>query len=297
MDEETVEPGITVGQRLREAREAKGLSLEDIASSTRIPRRHLESLESSEWEKLPAPTYSVGFARNYAVALGLDRTEIGDALKAEMSGYQPVTRQVEIYETVDPARTVPKGLVFGVVAGLLVAILLFTWLSARSTTPDEAIAENAATAPDNGLTVPAPAPAATAQGLVVLTASQPVWIEVKDGAAVLKQGELAVGERYEVPANAAAPELTTGKPEALTITVGQTRAPAVGAAGTTVSNVSLRGADLLRGPAAPVAVEPAAAPARRPAPRASRPAPRPAAPVTPAPQPAPEPTNSAAPAQ
>jgi cytoskeleton protein RodZ len=292
MDEETVEPGITVGQRLKEAREAKGLSLEDIAASTRIPRRHLESLEASEWDKLPAPTYSVGFARNYAVALGLDRTEIGDALKLEMGGYQRATRQVEVYETVDPARTIPKGLVFGVIAGLVVAVLLFTWVSAQSTTPDEPVAENAATAPDTGLTVPAPAPAATAQGLVVLTASQPVWIEVKDGAAVLKQGELAVGERYEVPTNAAAPQLTTGKPEALTITVGQTQAPAVGAAGVRVANVSLRGADLLRGPVVPVAAEPTRAPARP----ATRSAPRPAAPVTPAQQPASEPANAAAPA-
>ena len=46
----------TVGQRLRVAREEKGLSLEDVAAQTRIPRRHLESLENSDWERLPAPT-------------------------------------------------------------------------------------------------------------------------------------------------------------------------------------------------------------------------------------------------
>ena len=38
----------TVGQRLRVAREAKGLTLEDVAAQTRIPRRHLESLENSD---------------------------------------------------------------------------------------------------------------------------------------------------------------------------------------------------------------------------------------------------------
>ncbi len=291
MDEETVEPGMTVGQRLKEAREAKGLSLEDIAASTRIPRRHLESLEASEWEKLPAPTYSVGFARNYAVALGLDRTEIGDALKVEMGGYQHASRQAEVYETVDPARTMPKGLVIGAILGLLVAIALVTWLSGKSTTPDSA-AENAVTA-DPGLTVPASAPAVAAQGAVVLTANAPVWLEIKDRALTLKQGEMAVGERYEVPANAAAPTLMTGKPEALTISVGSARAPAIGEPGKTVSNVSLLAADLMRAPASPVA----AAPAPTQAQARVRPTARPGPPVAAAPQPASEPANTAAPAQ
>ena len=39
----------SVGEQLRAAREQKGLSLEDIAAQTRIPRRHLESLEESDW--------------------------------------------------------------------------------------------------------------------------------------------------------------------------------------------------------------------------------------------------------
>ena len=45
MDETEADDVVTVGQRLREAREAKGLSIEDIAAQTRIPTRHLASLE------------------------------------------------------------------------------------------------------------------------------------------------------------------------------------------------------------------------------------------------------------
>ena len=75
MDEETELTGFpSVGERLRAAREEKGFSLEDLAAETRIPRRHLESLESSDWERLPAPTYTVGFAKSYASAVGLDRS-------------------------------------------------------------------------------------------------------------------------------------------------------------------------------------------------------------------------------
>ena len=56
---------------MRVAREEKGLTLEDVAAQTRIPRRHLESLENSDWERLPAPTYTTGFAKSYATAVGL----------------------------------------------------------------------------------------------------------------------------------------------------------------------------------------------------------------------------------
>ena len=86
MDETESADVVTAGQRLREAREAQKLSIEDIAAQTRIPTRHLASLEAGEWDKLPAPTYSIGFAKNYAAAVGLDRNEIGEQLRNEMGG-------------------------------------------------------------------------------------------------------------------------------------------------------------------------------------------------------------------
>jgi cytoskeleton protein RodZ len=250
MDETEADDVVTVGQRLREAREAKGLSIEDVAASTRIPTRHLSSLEVSEWDKLPAATYSVGFAKNYAAAVGLDRAEIAEALRLEMGGTRPVTVYPEVYETADPARTMPKGLVFGALALLAIVVLGLTWMSNRSMAGDEAAVpvENVV-APETSVAAPAAAPAPAVAGPVVLTANEAVWISVKDGGAILKQGELGPGQSYEVPANAVAPVLTTGKPEALRISIGTADAPAIGPAGETVSDVSLRGADLLRGPA------------------------------------------------
>ena len=96
-DEELVETHApTVGERLRAAREEKKLSLEDIAAQTRIPQRHLESIEKAEWDKLPAPTYTTGFAKSYASAVGLDRTEIGDQLREEMGGQRPLAMTTEM---------------------------------------------------------------------------------------------------------------------------------------------------------------------------------------------------------
>lgn len=249
MDDTEVNDIMTVGQRLREAREAKGMSIEEIAATTRIPTRHLSSLETSEWDKLPAATYSIGFAKNYAVALGLDRTEIGDQLRAEMGGSRAAIASPEVFETIDPARAMPKGLVFGALGLLVVVVLALMWLNNRSIEGDGMpAATEVPAAPVATETAPAPAPTPVAAGPVVLTANEPVWLEIKDGGAVLKKGELAAGQSYQVPADAKAPVLMTGKPEALRIAVGTADAPPVGPAGKKVSGVSLLGADLVRGP-------------------------------------------------
>jgi len=284
---------VSVGERLREAREAAGLSLEDIATSTRIPTRHLESLETGDFSRLPAPTYTIGFAKNYAAAVGLDRAEIGDQLRAEMGGSRPATSvPSEVFEPADPARAMPMGLIIGAVVAVVFAALLFNWLSNRSLEgPDEVVAEN-----ETAAIAPPAAPAAVqGQGPVLITASDTAWIEVKDGEVILKQGELAAGQSFEVPVNAVAPTLTTAKPEALRISVGTADAPAIGEAGKKVT-VSLKPADLLRPPAAAAALpQPAAAaPANPPVPQARRTstASRPAASPPAGPAPAPEPPTT-----
>lgn len=273
MDETVEDEGTppTVGHQLREAREAKGLSLEDVAASTRIPTRHLISLEEGAWDKLPAPTYAVGFAKNYAGAIGLDRNAIGDQLRSEMGGIRPaVIAPIEYLEVDDPKRSFPKGLVFGALALLVIAVIGLVWVNERqlqADAPGNQVATNETAAP----AAPAPVVPAAAQP-VTLTATDGVWLEVKDGGAILKQGEMKAGETYQIPANAVAPVLMTGKPEALRITVGTTVAPPVGEAGKRVKDVSLKGGDLL----APATAAPAAAtptttiPSSRPAARPSQ---------------------------
>src|SRR3954452_24219187 len=169
---EATEP--TVGERLRAAREKTGLSLDDIAAQTRIPRRHLESIETADWDALPAPTYTTGFAKSYASAVGLDRTEIGDQLRAEMGGQRFAANTTEVFEAADPARTMPKWLVLGAVVAVIVLVILMSWLNSRSLEQPEAASTNAPaateTAPASTPQAAAPAPVQTAQGTVVLTA-------------------------------------------------------------------------------------------------------------------------------
>lgn len=276
--EQEPEVVITAGHRLRAAREALGLSLDDVATTTRIPTRHLTSLETGDFTKLPAPTYSIGFAKSYAGAVGLDRNEIGEQLRAELGGTRLAPHQSEQFEPMDPARAMPRWLIFAVIAAIIAVAVAFSWLNSRSlNAPDNFVAEEAA-ALDPGATA-APS-AALGAGPVVITADQQAWIQVKDGTTLLKEGVLEPGQSFEVPPTATAPMLTTAKAEALRISVGTATAPQVGPAATRISNVSLLGPALLRGPASvqpvtaqPVtAAPPAAAPTRRPPSRPAEPA-------------------------
>lgn len=61
-----------IGHILREARENKGLTLEDVQANTRINVRYLTALESGQYNALPTPVHVRGFLRNYARFLGLD---------------------------------------------------------------------------------------------------------------------------------------------------------------------------------------------------------------------------------
>lgn len=64
-----------LGQRLRAAREARGLSLVQAEEATRIRRDFLQALEEERFDALPGAVYAKGFIRNYCRYLGLDPQE------------------------------------------------------------------------------------------------------------------------------------------------------------------------------------------------------------------------------
>lgn len=299
IDDQPVEAEVaTVGERLRTAREANKLSLEDVAAQTRIPLRHLESIESGQWDSLPAATYTIGFAKSYASVVGLDRVEIGDQLREEMGGQRFASTSPDVFEAADPARTMPKWLVLGAILAVVLLVVIMTWWNKRSLEqPDQSPGNSAAAALPTAQT-PATQPLANqAQAPVVLTAVAPVWLQVSEkSGAPLFTGVLQPGQTYAVPATASAPVLKTGKPEALKISVGNAVVAPVGPPATTVDNVSLLGRDLLRGPASPAPAKPAFAPpvAEPPRRRTSHSVPpRPTPATTPASEPTTPTTNTA----
>ena len=87
--------GPSIGQRLSEARLARGLSLTDVERQTRIARRYLQAFEADQWDVLPAPVYARGFLRNYARFLGLDDKELvaGLAVEPQAQAVLPAVRK------------------------------------------------------------------------------------------------------------------------------------------------------------------------------------------------------------
>jgi cytoskeleton protein RodZ len=66
----------TVGQILKENREAKFYTLDEVEKSIKIRKEILVALESDNYQKLPPPTFVRGFIKNYAKFLGLDGNKI-----------------------------------------------------------------------------------------------------------------------------------------------------------------------------------------------------------------------------
>lgn len=254
-----------VGERLRAAREEKGLSLEDIASQTRIPLRHLGAIEAGDWSSLPAPTYTIGFAKSYATAVGLDRNEIGDEVRDEIGGTRPaVATTNEVFEPADPARTMPRWLVITAIAAIVLVVIGLTWLNRRALDGPQPAAVETADQGEVGAAPPAgEEPVQAPQGPVVITATEQVWLQVyeRDGRTLF-EGELSSGQSYEVPDTASEPLLRTGKPEALRITVGDEVTPPVGPPARTISDVSLSPDELMNrgGAAGPTVPAPSAPP-------------------------------------
>lgn len=302
MDEEAVVQVMpTVGEQLRAARLKKKLSLEDIAAQTRIPLRHLQSLEDGDWAHLPAPTYSVGFAKSYAGAVGLDRADIGDQLRAEMGDVRMVpAAPAEVFEPADPARTMPKWLVLGAIVAVVALVLVFRWLNNRELygTDEVQPTNQVVAAPAQ---TPVTAPPAIAAGPVVLSAAEPVWMAVYDKAGTSYfSGMLNPGTNFTVPPSATAPLLKTGKPEALKVMVGTAVAPPIGAPGKMVSDVSLLPADLMKtgtAPAPAATTPPAASQPAAPAPKPRRVSPPPRRPAPPPPAATPAPPAAPPPAE
>jgi cytoskeletal protein RodZ len=267
-----------VGEKLRAAREAQKLDLAEIASRTRIPQRHLEAIEQSNFSGLPSVTYALGFAKAYARAVGADEVALARELRRELGDRPERPVPIPTYELGDSARVPPRGLAW---AGAIVAIVLLlgvglwygTGLFRGSAPPPDSLVpadSGAAAAPANA---PAPAPAAApaAGGEVTLIARDTVWLRVTDASGKrLFEKEMAAGDRYDVPADADRPRVRTGRPDRVQVQVNGSNVAPLGAGVETieveVSPAALAARASTGGAAQPAAsATPSAAPGQVPA--------------------------------
>jgi cytoskeleton protein RodZ len=252
----------TVGEKLKAARESKGLSLNDIALRTRIPLRHLEAIERSEYSALPGTTYTIGFAKAYARAIDLNDGELATELRTELAqgGYEVHIAPTPSYEPADAAR-VPSVRLAWIAAGLAAVLLAgyFIWRSfALAPTGSEAakVAEDKpnAEAVAKKSDAAAPTVAIDPKGQVTLTATDTVWVRVYDANKKrLFEKEMQAGEKFDVPADATNPMINTGRPQVLTVSIGGKTVAPLGPPERAISDVGVSAASLLARDAAPTA--------------------------------------------
>jgi cytoskeleton protein RodZ len=275
-----------VGERIAEARVALKLELEDIAERSRIPMRHLQAIEESNFEVLPASTYSIGFAKTFARMVGLDGEQIAADFRAERGEMLLERSEYTPFEPADPSRIPPSLLAMvaiGTAVILLVAYLIWRGggkaeerqQMAAGTLPEvSAPATPGVPAPRQPVRRAAPAPAPLATDKVVLTASDAAWVKISEkNGPMLFIGEMAPGQRYEVPATAVDPRILTGRPDVLSATVGTRVIASLGSVKRSINDVSLKGPALIERDTAMKAAAAATAAATAGTPESNSPAP------------------------
>jgi len=221
---------ISLGTRLRELRLAKGVSLDDIARSTRVGRGHLEALESDSWGDLPSPVFVKGFIRAYCEfleaspdeALGLYHEATGEIVKpdrAQSAVHSPPTRRI-------------GPLMVSLVLFIALGASLFALRIGLKTSPPPAPA-----VPVQPARVPEAEPRPAGQRLLI-RAVEPTWIRVQVDEGQVAEELLQAGAVREWTA-ARRFVLTVGNAGGLEVDLNGRRIPALGAKGAVIQRLVL----------------------------------------------------------
>lgn len=236
---------LSIGERLKSARDTKGLSLEEASRFTKIQRKSLEAIEEDRLDEELDPAYAKIFLKKYAGFLGLDPISIVEEYISFRGPIpeRPIAVQTQAQDSARQAESLQKiGWAAAVVlmAALGAAILAYagyTLYSERSKSPASAshikrMAQKKTRTPASAIRRSAETAKAAPAAKLLVPRSQPlkltvrtkadVWMQVKSDGSVIFQNVLARGAQETWTAqnslelwtgNAAAMELSlNGKP-------------------------------------------------------------------------------------
>lgn len=73
----------TISEMLQDARLEKGLTLDHVVKATKIKKAYLIAIERGRYDYLPSESYALGFVKNYASFLGIDKTKAAAMFRRE----------------------------------------------------------------------------------------------------------------------------------------------------------------------------------------------------------------------
>ena len=228
------------GEKLKQEREKRKISLDEISGTTKIGTRMLQALEEDKFDQLPGGIFNKGFVRSYSRCVGLDedqtvaeylvasgdapppRTEIGFDGDLARANEENLRRLEAISDT--PRRPVPWGYLAALLLILALALSLWTRQqrqhvkaqvqpvpAAAITSAPVALSGQAAT-PDIGAGPPGSSPAtlpqkpepvsATVPGefTVILQAREDSWVSITADGKTTASELLAASEERTVKA-------------------------------------------------------------------------------------------------
>lgn len=220
---------MSIGVRLRTARESRGRKISEVAVDLRISSRYLKAIEEDRFDELPGDFFSRAFVRQYASYLEIDEREIRDALdrslgpqattpmpgeepRKEVSGLPPLPRYAKNRRS---SRTLLTGLAGLVVVVVICALVYQYWRNGQEEPvsavlvdeppPSPALTAEAHTPAPIPTPPPPPAPMEAAKKpepegplYLQIEADEEVWVKVTSGNRELFSGTLQAGDTKEL---------------------------------------------------------------------------------------------------
>lgn len=205
---------MTLGEKLRQAREERGISISEVAEQTRISPHYLDLIENDDYRTLPGGIFNKGFVKSYAKFVGIDEQEaLQDysrliATQDGVSDEEPKTYRPEVLTDDRASGSMIPTIIFAVIILGLMSwglITLVSYIQNQQNQPANAnTATNTNSASNTNTSVntnTAPAPPAINE----------IKVEVKPLVDKINITSVVDGKKLSEDVTAAAPKTYTGQ--------------------------------------------------------------------------------------
>ncbi|HZD68751.1 MAG TPA: RodZ domain-containing protein [Actinomycetes bacterium] len=216
---------MTIGEKLRSAREAQGKTIQEASAATRIKPSYLEALEAERFGELGGNVYAKGFIRSYAGYLGLDPTSLLEEFRAAERPEAPVFERAPRALSglgLERRRRAPSGWLVVAIVFVSIVLVASLWSLVKPPRTTSQGPLGAATPPVASTTTtirPTTTTEARAEGVtVVLRYLGRSWTKVTSDGKLSFEGIPGASERRTFKADRSL-ELMLGAPAVVELTV------------------------------------------------------------------------------
>jgi transcriptional regulator with XRE-family HTH domain len=235
------------GQILKTERERRGLDLDAVAEATKIRKLYLNALEEDDFDQLPPRVYATGFVAIYAGFLKMDVDSLVKEFKARayVDPPEPPPPTEAVAKKKVRKRIIKRGRNQKIPVRNIVAALMFLlaiwWLGGylaayigqqgvnkQSVVQTDPVTPSQEVIPNNPQVKPV-----TDQILLVISAQQKCWLEVKVDGVNIYEGTMAIGEQKSFEGKTSI-AIRAGNAGGITLTLNDKKLAPLGAVGQVV---------------------------------------------------------------